>query len=85
MSSLDITKFKEHGKELMVAIDEAMSHYTGRLYLKIPSKLKMTALQYADLMSHSGLAKMYDPNDREDRDRMFVTNKGYVLEVKVVE
>ena len=79
MKVLDITLFRETGKELSDAIELAVSDTQRVLIQELPSEILMTQAQFRELSDLAKLPKMYD-----SKDRLYQTSKN-VMEVKVKE
>jgi hypothetical protein len=88
-SLLDITDWKQKGKKLHEAISESVDNVDNFIYVPIPSKVKMTDVQYLGLKNIDVLQPMYSYSQiasvlkRSEKD-LLKTKKGYILEVEVV-
>ena len=84
MTTLDITSFKQKGAELAKAIEaEIKPLANSKLIVPLPDILRMTQVQYDDLMKLNLLPEMYQfENMFHTEDRMYQT-KYNVMEVRV--
>lgn len=81
MKTLDVTSFKETGLDLVTAIEIAFEDTQRLLIQPYPSVLKLTKPQFDDLMrlSSTPIESMYG----SEKDRLYRTKGGYVMEVEV--
>lgn len=79
MKTLDITEFREKGRELFEAIEKAVGDTQRVLIQDLPNEILMTNTQFDDLNSLSGFTQMY-----KSKDRLFQTRYN-VMEVRVKE
>jgi hypothetical protein len=80
MKTLDITSFLESGKELANKVEHEFKSTQSFIIQPYPYEILMTRHQFDDLTKTTGnIEDMYG----EEKDRMWVTKDGYVMEVKV--
>lgn len=76
---LDITDFREHGKELVTAIENAVYETQRYIMRPLPDWIHMKKSQFEELAKIHGLPDMYDSDER-----MYIT-KHNIMQIEVVD